>query len=655
MAITFKIKVGQVVRHVGERYIVVEIKNLSEVLCRNLATQETVLTPIHELAPDESQNLIGKKVSVKTDLATIPSEQWAEASKRLELIRSLDQKGRYKRSQIEIHAIANILDRSPQTVYRWLKKYEQDGSISAFLPKERTDKGCGRLDEAVEEIIHEAIRRLLLKREFGTIKDVHRDVKRACTERNLKAPGMTVIRDRFLQISEKERVASRQGAKVACEKFTPLRGSFPGANHPLDVIQIDHTPADLIIVDDIYRKPIGRPTITIAIDVFSRVVMGFNMWLEAPGGASLGMCMLHALLPKEKWLADRGLKAEWPCYGRPRKIHTDNAKEFRGTVFGRACKSYGIDLEQRPKGQPHFGGHVERGFRTYLRKIHTVEGTTFSNTRSKFEYDAEGKAILSLKEFEFWFATYIAKVYHHDGHGGIKMTPMAQFTEGILGGDGRPGIGAPERFTDEERVRLDFLPFVERTVQEYGVLIDHIYYNDDILRSRIHEKDPDNPKSARKFLFRRDPTDVSVIYFWDPNLKTYREIPTAHRGRPPVSLWEIRSAVRELNAKGKATVNENMIYEGIDEMREIERSAAERTKSARRNEQRRLESEKRRKKLVKAKPKLHFPSQTSETSQLPRATPTPVATDQSPARPAVSSLLNDDEVILPFDDIDVRS
>lgn len=639
MAVTFKIKVGAIVRNAGERYMVIEITDINHVLCRSLTTNNTTTFPVQEISPDDNPDLYGKNPPNAPDLASIPIEEWRQASKNLELVRGLHQMGRYRRTHADIELVAKATEKSTQTIYRWLSLYEKDSTITSFLPKQRIDKGRGRLSEEVDAVIQDTIKKLLLKREFGTIKDVHRDVKRFCLDKNLPVPGKTAIRDRFLKISDKERVSSRQGKKVAKEKFSPLRGSFPGADHPLDVIQIDHTPADVIIVDDIYRKPIGRPTLTIAIDVCTRALMGFNMWLEAPSAASTGLCIFHALLPKEKWMEARSLNAKWPCYGKPRKIHTDNAKEFRGTVLGRACKSYGIDLEQRPKGSPNFGGHVERGFRTYLRKIHTLQGTTFSNTRSKFDYDSSGRAILTLKEFEYWFTIYIAKIYHNDFHTGVKTTPIALFQEGILGVDGKPGIGLPERFIDEEKLRLDFLPFVERTVQEYGVLIDHIYYNDDILRSRIHENDPGNPRSARKFIFRRDPSDISVIYFWEPDSKGYKEIPYAHRGRPPASLWEVRAAIRERIARGKAAVDENMIFEGIDEMREIERKAAINTTGARRNEQRRRDAENRRKNKKIEKPVKEASPQKGDL----------------PSSKEVPQVEADDDVITAFDDIDMRS
>ena len=38
-------------------------------------------------------------------------------------------------------------------------------------------------------------------------------------------------------------------------------------NEPLELMQIDHTLADVIVVDEIDREPIGRPWLTLAIDV----------------------------------------------------------------------------------------------------------------------------------------------------------------------------------------------------------------------------------------------------------------------------------------------------------------------------------------------------------------------------------------------------
>jgi putative transposase len=50
------------------------------------------------------------------------------------------------------------------------------------------------------------------------------------------------------------------------------------------------------------------------------------------------------------------------------------------------------------------------------------------------------------------------------------------------------------------------------------------------------------PKRKRLFLIRRDPRDISVVYFFDPELNCYFEIPYRDTSRPALTLWELREA-----------------------------------------------------------------------------------------------------------------
>lgn len=88
----------------------------------------------------------------------------------------------------------------------------------------------------------------------------------------------------------------------------------------------------------------------------------------------------------------------------------DNAKEFRGNMLQRACLEYGIDIEWRPVARPNFGGHIERLLGTFAKEIHSLPGTTFSNTRKRDDYDSEGKAVFTLTEFEEWLVTFVVNV-----------------------------------------------------------------------------------------------------------------------------------------------------------------------------------------------------------------------------------------------------
>ncbi len=85
---------------------------------------------------------------------------------------------------------------------------------------------------------------------------------------------------------------------------------------------------------------------------------------------------------------------------------------------------------------------------------------------------------------------------------------------------------------------LIFLPSFERTIQTTGVTIDGLSYYSDVLRGWINSVDPDNHKEKRKFIFRRDPRNISEIWFFDPEIKNYFKVPLADQSIPPFSIWE---------------------------------------------------------------------------------------------------------------------
>ena len=302
---------------------------------------------------------------------------------------------------------------------------------------------------------------------------------------------------------------------------------------------------------------------------------------------SVGLCIAHAILPKEQWLAKLGLTTAWPCWGGMQRIHADNAREFRGHTLQRACKEYQIDLEWRPVKQPRYGAHIERLLGAFNEEIHALPGTTFSNPAERGEYDSEGEAVMTLAEFEKWLITYITGVYHQREHSSLSTSPVKQYEKGVLGTDDIPGRGLPRRIADEDRLRLDVMPFFERTVQPYGVVLDEVHYYSDVLRRFVNAKEPGHPRTKRKFTFRRDPRDISTLYFYDPEVKDYFRIPYRDMARPPMSIWEFREARRRLEKEGVKDINEALVFESYEQMRTIEERARSETKRVRREQQRR--------------------------------------------------------------------
>lgn len=578
-AAAFAVQPGTEVLVGQRRGTVTRILDFDAVLVRDAETGQVRRAKLTELQPATTTATIASP-----GLEELADEDWQTSQRRLDVIRPLVHKR--GRTRNEVSQRAREFGLHPNTVYKWLAVYEATGRLTALMPKTRRDKGAPKLPAEIEAIIQASIEDVYLTSQRMPISRVCDDVRHRCLNAGLEPPHANTIRNRIAQLAEALRTKRRDGKKAASETFSPIEGEFPGADWPLAVVQVDHTKLDIILVDDRHRRPIGRPWITLAIDVFSRMVAGFYVSFDPPGALSTGLCLAQGILPKEQWLAKRDLDAEWPVWGFPKTLHMDNAKEFRGLMLQRACAEYGIDIDWRPVARPHFGGHIERLLGTASKEIHTLPGTTFSNPQQRGAYDSEGKAVLTLSEFETWLTVYIAKVYHQRTHSSLGMSPLAKYREGVFGSEHRPGVGLPARIADEDRLRLDFTPLVERTIQDYGVVIDDVHYYHDVLRRWIGTKDPTSPKTKRKFVFRRDPRDISAIWFFDPELRTYYPIPYRDTSHPAISLWELREAERLVKQAGKAP-DERALFEAYDRMRAIEEEAQAKTKAARRAQQRR--------------------------------------------------------------------
>src|SRR5690554_1095322 len=581
-----RIRPGQLVYWHNEPAIVMELKGLSEVILRTIENSRTEIALASSLSISPESSDPGK--SIASHLLA-EDKDWNQALERHEIIKPLLYK--QGRSEQDVKAVAEKTGKTSTTIYRWIKRFEETGLVSSLLRSPRSDKGEQKLNSEVEEIISKNLGEYYLTKERPSPTKLYQRIKLECQEVDLIAPHRNTIYRRVKMINEREAVSRRFSSKTAREKYEPIRGAFPGADYPNAVVQIDHTKMDIVIVDEEHRLPIGRPYLTIAIDVASKMISGFRMTLDPPGASSAGLCIAHAVMKKEQWLAKEDFDAEWPIYGLMRMIHLDNAKEFRGKMLERACEQHGIILENRPKGMPNYGPHVERAFRTYMQEVHSLPGTTFSSVARKLDYDSEGRACLTLKELELWFTVFIVYQYHHKPHKGNKgVSPIKMYHKYIHGDSETPGIGLPVSIDDEETFRLDFTPYVERAVQRQGVVIDNIHYYSPVLRRWVNTKD-ETSKKARKFIFARDPRDISRIYFYDPDTQSYVAVPYLNNTRPEMSLWELKAITNDLS-KMDSDINEEMIFKDLKKMREIEDIAIEKTRLAK--QQRAGEKRKRR-------------------------------------------------------------
>lgn len=349
------------------------------------------------------------------DLSLIPEAAWREAQRRAKVIRPLAERGRGPRHLVQ--AASASLGLSERQTYTLLRRCrEADGALTALLPgRSGGGRGGTRLDAGSEALLRHVVEEGYLSPQKRSASWVVEQVLGRCRQDGMALPSPNTIRRRLKALSFKD--LRRRGEEHP--ETEPVHGHAPSARRPLDLVQIDHTPMDLVLVDPLDREPIGRPWVTVAIDVFSRCIAGFYVTLEAPSATSVGLCLTHMAMDKAPWLALRGVEADWPVAGKPRRVGVDNAAEFHSAAFERGCAQHGIVIDWRPPGRPQFGGIVERVIGTMMGLVHGLPGTTFSDIGQRGSYDSDKVACLTLDELERWLAVTVAKYYHLRPHEGL--------------------------------------------------------------------------------------------------------------------------------------------------------------------------------------------------------------------------------------------
>ena len=392
---------------------------------------------------------------------TASDTEWGLALEREAVIRPLTEQERLSTALVQ-EAIAR-LGVSRTIFYDLLRRYRRRPQTSSLLPWKRgRSSNVLTLVPVREELLQSCIREFYLTPERPSMAALAQEVRRRFFERQLPPPNYRTLRRRVEALDARFALGKREGSKRVREKYGPVGVSTLRPDLPLNLVQIDHTLMDVVVVDRERRLPIGRPWLTLAIDVASRAVTGFSISLEAPSALSVSLVLSHAVLPKDRWLADRELhNLNWPMGGLPRMIHVDNGKDFHSEALVRGCQEYGVGLEHRPPGLPHFGGHIERLIGTMMGAVHLLPGTTQSNPLEKGAYDSEGRAALTLPELERWLTLQIAGVYHLSAHSVLGMTPLAAWQEGLA------RRKQPLRFpVNDEEYFLDFLPAVPRGTED---------------------------------------------------------------------------------------------------------------------------------------------------------------------------------------------
>lgn len=278
-------------------------------------------------------------------------------------------------------------------------------------------------------------------------------------------------------------IIRREGERAFNLKRRAVSGD--AASHafgPGACFQIDATPGDIHLVSSLDQSPIGRPTIYLVVDVFSRLIAGISVTLENASFVSAMLALENAACDKVEFCARHNIlisEPEWPCHFLPEAICADRG-ELHSKEAGRVAEELNIHLANMPPYRADLKAFVERMHRSLKDElIAQLPGAILKETQ-RGERDPRLDAALTLQEFR---TLVIQWVLEHNR----KLVEGMRTAEFIVKNrlEARPTVlwewgtryrSGKLRVMDVNVVRLRLLPTESASVTPKGIHFRQAYY-----------------------------------------------------------------------------------------------------------------------------------------------------------------------------------
>jgi len=525
-------------------------------------------------AQSNDEKLISERATLKSrDLSSYDEKDQQIAKQRMDYIREararLGSQPRISElDKVVLLMAKNLGDHNPPssiTLYRWWTRWESSSQdINSLVPKKR---GKGRITAFrgwILNTLNNIIQEDYLNRVGNNIQDVYDRLKfevnnfNKTTSRPHKMPSRSSVYRYCKNLDQYEVLLARKGKRVAKQVFR-VTGEGISPDYILARTEIDHTPLDLMIVDDKTFLPIGRPNLTCIIDKFSRAILGFSLSFEPPSELSVIRALKHALFTKTRLKEIfLDLENDWISFGIPICLVVDNGLEFHSKMLRQLCYELNIELVFCPKQEPQFKGCIERVLGTLNREVsHLCRGTTFNNIQQRGDYDSVEQARITLKEANELITHWIVDVYHQRRHSTTGFTPDYLWKEGLTNVQPR----LPESLDAFELASAR--PYNQRRLAHDGIRFLFLNYNSVDLQ-RIKQ----NPRFKDKVNVRINHENLGYIWVHDEYDDTYIKVEcTQLEYANGLTLLQHEKILEEKRLKSDEVYDEEKYLEGKEKLR----------------------------------------------------------------------------------------
>ncbi|WP_415879492.1 Mu transposase C-terminal domain-containing protein [Methylomonas sp. TEB] len=406
---------------------------------------------------------------------------------------------------------------SVTTLYRWYRRSQLMGDPCAIIPRtdlrgpkqiRQGDRVLQLLTEALEEAFKASPQATCRNVYMRLVGKIEIENQRTIGGEQIKPPSLRTLYRLVGRIEAYELVVLKEGKASADRRFK-INKSGVKTTRIFERVEVDHTPLDLFLIDERTWLPLGRPTLTVFIDHYSRMLLGYYLSFDSPSTAAVMGALRHAILPKTPAAAVLPtIKTVnlWSCYGLWEVMVVDNGLEFHSNDLESVAYDLGIRIQYCPKHAPRFKGVVER----YLKTInyffaHQLPGTSYAKFYLRGDYDPLKAALMTLGEFKQIFEKWVLDVYAQELHRGIGTTPWARWQESVAHYE---PILPDDLRTLQRRIGL----VKERSLRRDGIVLHGIRYSGDELSPILR-----GFGEGVKVRLVYDPEDLGEIQVWGPN------------------------------------------------------------------------------------------------------------------------------------------
>lgn len=314
----------------------------------------------------------------------------------------------------------NLREISVSTLARYIKKYRDDAnSFNSFYRETGGNKHL-RFSIEVENIINEVILEFIKERENFSPNDAYLIIKDKVSSLNMntKIPSQRTIYRRFQRLDPYVFIKNKRGPRDASKIFK-ASGQSLNSLSLLAIVEIDTHEIDCIVVDR-NGNVLGRPQLCIAIDIYTRAIVGWHLCM-LPASATKTLLALKNMLMRPHQGKTGGL---------PTIIIPDNGCEFNNNALANFCNNFNITKSESQPYSPNNKAHIESFFKSLNDSvIHKLRGTTLSSPKQRGNYDSVDNACYTLELLRDLINEWIENIYHKRVHSGTQQRPEKMWKE----------------------------------------------------------------------------------------------------------------------------------------------------------------------------------------------------------------------------------